>query len=176
MKYSPSLLVPTAALLSTFGAVYGSTWILAILGVIPSQVCASMRVHSDLAMPQSLSPCSGIRPRQTGPALRPWKSLRDQVPCLQVLAMYPSAQYVAGFYGHHHSGFCNMLINTAFSLAAALFVFVILPAGDLILGEEPPEAVSTARHQHLGLTSGMAFECPGMRQHACCLTECSNGH
>ena len=38
LKYSPSLLVPTAALLSTFGAVYGSTWILAILGVIPSQV------------------------------------------------------------------------------------------------------------------------------------------
>ncbi|CAK0787090.1 hypothetical protein CVIRNUC_010306 [Coccomyxa viridis] len=93
LKYSPSLLVPTAALLSTFGAVYGSTWILAILGVIPSQV----------------------------------------------LAMIPISQYAAGFYGHH-PGFCNMLINTAFSLAAALFVFVILPAGDLILGEEPPEA------------------------------------
>ena len=55
--------------------------------------------------------------------------------------MIPISQYAAGFYGHH-PGFCNMLINTAFSLAAALFVFVILPAGDLILGEEPPEAVS----------------------------------
>ena len=60
---------------------------------------------------------------------------------MQVLAMIPISQYVAGFYGHH-PGFCNMLINTTFSLAAALFVFVILPAGDLILGEEPPEAVS----------------------------------
>lgn len=51
------------------------------------------------------------------------------------------SHYVAGFYGHH-PGFCNMVINTAFSLAAALFVFIILPAGDFILGEEPPEAVS----------------------------------
>ena len=39
LKYSPSLLVPTAALLSTFGAVYGNTWILAILSMVPSQVC-----------------------------------------------------------------------------------------------------------------------------------------
>ena len=53
--------------------------------------------------------------------------------------------HVAGLYGHH-SGICNMLINTAFSLAAALFVFVIVPAGDFIIGEEPPEAVSLGYH------------------------------
>ena len=60
---------------------------------------------------------------------------------MQVLAAVPITQHVAGFYGHH-PGFCNMLINTAFSLAAALFVFIILPAGDFIIGEEPPEVVS----------------------------------
>ena len=53
--------------------------------------------------------------------------------------------HVAGLYGHQ-SGICNMLINTAFSLAAALFVFVILPAGDFIIGEEPPEAVGLGNH------------------------------
>ena len=89
-----------------------------------------------------------------GPALRQGRSERSA--CLQVLAMVPISQYVASFYGHH-SGFCNMLINTAFSLAAALFVFVILPAGDLILGEEPPEAVGYWRQNP---TDSMAFECP----------------
>ncbi|CAL5229287.1 g12584 [Coccomyxa viridis] len=93
LKYSPSLLVPVAAILSTFGAVYGSTWVSAALALIPSEV----------------------------------------------LAAVPITHHVAGFYGHH-PGFCNMLINTAFSLAAALFVFIILPAGDFIIGEEPPEA------------------------------------
>lgn len=36
-----------------------------------------------------------------------------------------------------------MLLDAVFSLAAALFAFVILPAGDLIIGQEPPEAVRT---------------------------------
>lgn len=62
--------------------------------------------------------------------------------CMQVLATLPISSYVAGFYAHH-PGFCSMLLNTAFSLAAALFVFIILPAGDFVLGEEPPEAVSS---------------------------------
>jgi hypothetical protein len=62
--------------------------------------------------------------------------------CVQVLAAIPITHYVAGFYAHH-PGFCSMLINTAFSVAAALFVFIILPAGDFVLGEEPPEAVNT---------------------------------
>ena len=60
---------------------------------------------------------------------------------VQVLAAVPITHHVAAFYTHH-PGFCSMLINTAFSLAAALFVFIILPAGDFIIGEEPPEAVS----------------------------------
>ena len=60
---------------------------------------------------------------------------------LQVFAAIPIVHHVTGFYTNH-SGFCNMLINTACSLAAALFVFIILPAGDFIIGEEPPEAVS----------------------------------
>ena len=59
---------------------------------------------------------------------------------LQVLAALPIARHVAGFYSHH-PGFCDMLTNTAFSLAAALFVFIILPAGDFIIGVEPPEVV-----------------------------------
>ena len=61
---------------------------------------------------------------------------------MQVLAAMPISPYVAGFYAHH-PGFCSMLVNTAFSLAAALFVFIILPAGDFVLGEEPPEVVSS---------------------------------
>ena len=45
LKYSPSLLVPAAALLSTFGAAYGSTWVSAALQMVPSQVC-SLFYHS----------------------------------------------------------------------------------------------------------------------------------
>ena len=67
--------------------------------------------------------------------------------CMQVLAAMPISHYVAGFYAHH-PGFCSMLVNTAFSLAAALFVFIILPAGDFVLGEEPPEAVSSTVGLH----------------------------
>ncbi len=60
---------------------------------------------------------------------------------VQVLAWIPVSQFLGSLYAAH-SIFCNMLIDTAFSLAAALFAFVILPAGDLIIGQEPPEVVS----------------------------------
>lgn len=60
---------------------------------------------------------------------------------MQVLAWIPVSQFLGCLYAAHPI-FCNMLIDTAFSLAAALFAFVILPAGDLIIGQEPPEAVS----------------------------------
>ena len=59
---------------------------------------------------------------------------------MQVLAWIPVSQFVASLYVAH-PGFCNVLLDTAFSLAAALFAFVILPAGDFIIGQEPPEAV-----------------------------------
>lgn len=60
---------------------------------------------------------------------------------MQVLALIPVSQFLGSLYGAH-PGLCNVLIDTVFSLAAALFAFVILPAGDFIIGQEPPEAVS----------------------------------
>ena len=49
-------------------------------------------------------------------------------------------QLVAGFYGAH-PGFCNVILDTLFSLLTAIFTFIVLPAGDFIIGQEPPEAV-----------------------------------
>jgi hypothetical protein len=58
----------------------------------------------------------------------------------RVLAWLPVTQLIAGFYGAN-PGFCHMILDTAFSLAAAIFSFILLPAGDFLIGQEPPEAV-----------------------------------
>lgn len=58
----------------------------------------------------------------------------------QVQAWLPVTQLLTGFYGSN-PGFCNMILDTAFSLIAAIFAFIILPAGDFLIGQEPPEAV-----------------------------------
>lgn len=60
---------------------------------------------------------------------------------MQALAWIPVSHFLGSLYAAQ-PGFCNMLIDTVFSLAAALFAFVILPAGDFIIGQEPPEAVN----------------------------------
>ena len=143
--------MPTAALLSTFGAVYGSTWVSTALALVPGQVCSSPSpllhhcsgpVTSGLAV---LYLCTEATPQETlqsvSNVLRCLCLCKTNLQChLQVLAALPIARHVAGFYSHH-PGFCDMLTNTAFSLAAALFVFIILPAGDFIIGVEPPEVV-----------------------------------
>ena len=38
LKYSPSLLFPIAAMLSTFGAAYGHHWVMAAVQLIPKEV------------------------------------------------------------------------------------------------------------------------------------------
>ena len=58
----------------------------------------------------------------------------------QVLAWLPATQLIASFYAAN-PGFCHMILDTAFSLAAAIFSFILLPAGDFLIGQEPPEAV-----------------------------------
>ena len=61
-----------------------------------------------------------------------------------MLLWAPVTQLVSSFYGLHPA-FCNMILDTAFSLLAAIFAFIILPAGDFIVGQEPPEAVRPSR-------------------------------
>jgi hypothetical protein len=61
---------------------------------------------------------------------------------VQVLSLIPVSHFLASLYAAQPA-LCNMLLDAVFSLAAALFAFVILPAGDFIIGQEPPEAVST---------------------------------
>ena len=55
-------------------------------------------------------------------------------------AWLPVTQLLTSFYGSN-PGFCNMILDTAFSLIAAIFAFIIIPAGDFLIGQEPPEAV-----------------------------------
>ncbi|BDA50515.1 Alkane 1-monooxygenase 2 [Coccomyxa sp. Obi] len=112
LKYSPSLLFPITAMLSTFGAVYGHKWLLLGLQLVPQQV----------------------------------------------LAWIPVSQFLGGLYAAHPS-ICNMLIDTVFSLAAALFAFVILPAGDLIIGEEPPEADTDGTMENEGAYRAVLYTC-----------------
>ena len=65
----------------------------------------------------------------------------------QVLTWLPVMQLVTSFYASN-PGFCNMILDTAFSLIAAIFAFIILPAGDFIVGQEPPEAVRQRSGHH----------------------------
>ena len=59
--------------------------------------------------------------------------IMEWVPMLRIL------QQVYGDYPYE----CNVIMDTALSLIGALFVFVVLPAGDLLLGQDthgPAEA------------------------------------
>ena len=58
----------------------------------------------------------------------------------QVLELVPATQLVVGLYAAHPA-FCNVILDTIFSLLTAIFTFIVLPAGDFIIGQEPPEAV-----------------------------------